>query len=304
MIVQIYQQTAFPTLNDSTLTSSPTPGYSEDYLYRLPLYSASRLTLVLVPVTPGLPLQHGIPNHPIYDHPLTMVWGMRGDWDADLTPADWNMNRPPVGLYSRASQEVQYCRRFHPQDSDVLFSHQGWEEFHVSPLLLEAKPHLQTQALLLLLPVELLEEVYKYLDLFDLLCLALSCKTLLHHRSRLSPLSIPSVRLHMKYEEAQTVPGPRSTQVCGGVLDLLARVAPTNPDILYTPKTRLCIKCQKHRWTRPALWIEHLFRIRTPEVERMAAEIAKDWGDGRIEICPPCGVDAGIEEARRKCTES
>ncbi|KAI1262724.1 hypothetical protein F5Y18DRAFT_150393 [Xylariaceae sp. FL1019] len=72
----------------------------------------------------------------------------------------------------------------------------AWDQFIIPGSIVNSKPHHQTRSRLLTMPTHLVFMMYDYMGPMELLCMALTCKTLLSHRNMLEDLKIPSLAIH------------------------------------------------------------------------------------------------------------
>ncbi|KAI0143067.1 hypothetical protein GGR57DRAFT_368682 [Xylariaceae sp. FL1272] len=93
----------------------------------------------------------------------------------------------PTGSGTQLSWSLQRCSEEHPY---------AWVDFVVPRSIIDTKPQQQTQSPLISLPTYVLYMTYEYMGPMELLCTALTCKTLLNHRFQMNDLQIPSLALH------------------------------------------------------------------------------------------------------------
>ncbi|KAI1501063.1 hypothetical protein F5X99DRAFT_383770 [Biscogniauxia marginata] len=159
-----------------------------------------------------------------------------------------------------------------------------WDAFRI-PQMLESSPEIQ-RSRLLSLPTEILLQVFSDAGPVDKLCLALTCKRLLHV-SAMIPLKIPSAAKHRK----------RLSLACPAMLGIVRFFKPVDARGRPKKTLALCCDCYRYRPKRQSYWKG--VRKNYPTDSSCLAgymDVVPSWSSGYSFQCPACWCESRIRD--------
>ncbi|KAI3321840.1 hypothetical protein HD806DRAFT_523769 [Xylariaceae sp. AK1471] len=149
-----------------------------------------------------------------------------------------------------------------------------WERYVIPKNLLKTESAHQSSSLLGL-PIEILEEVYKYVSPTEAVCLSLTCRAFLHYTSIRLPVWIPSAPKH------RSLPW----NICKGMQEFL-RLVSGYPDTEFA----FCHCCYQYRPKRLSYWKQKVLYWKQERDLYPTGHAPRviSWSLGLSRDCPSC----------------